>query len=379
MSGASSGEKTENPTPKKERDARNKGQVARSNEVVATVSLMSVIAYIWINFNGLFEKLVNVMDESIRAAHGVEGPRMLDGLQAAKDATVDLLIPVLGVTILAGIAGNYLQIGSLFAVEGVMPKLEKVSPIAGFKRIFSMKQLVEVLKSIIKIVFLSVLLYIVIRAALSPLINSVYCGMPCIAGMTSMVIASLLGFTAFAFIVVAVADFWYQQHAHKKSLMMSKDEVKREYKESEGDPMIKGQRKQFAQELVMGDPPAKAKKSSAVVMNPVHLAVAIYYVPDETPLPVVTAKGRERVAHAMRAAAEEAGVPVFHHIPLARALYADAPVNDYVPDSMFETLAEVLVWIERNRENLYDGPLQHGMIDLNPDRPDKQTSGMTNA
>ena len=364
MSG-STGEKTEQPTPKKQRDARQKGQVARSQEVVTTISLMSVIAYIWVNWNDFTESLIALIDEiAALSARSGEVP-IIEGLNQTFDKITDVMIPILGVTVLSAIAGNYLQIGSLFAIDGVMPKLEKVSPIAGFKRIFSMKQLVEFLKSLIKILFLSTLLYLVIWDSIGPLVQSAECGLPCLMSITSTIIGSLLLFTAFAFVIVAVADFWYQQKAHTKSLMMSKEEVKREYKESEGDPMIKGQRKQIAQELAMSDGPARTKKSTAVVVNPVHLAVAIDYRPGDTPLPIITAKGRNVMAHKMREAAEQVGVPVFHHIRLARTLYADAAVGDYVPDEMFEALAEVLVWVEKNKGKLYKGPLGHGMIDLN--------------
>ena len=358
-----SGEKTEKPTPKKQRDARQKGQVARSQEVVTTVSLMSVIAYIWINWSTMFDEMALVMDEMAALATREDLP-VVEALAIAFERISDVLLPILGVTVLAGIAGNYLQIGSVFAAEGVMPKLEKVSPVSGFKRIFSLKQLVEFLKSFLKIVFLSLLLYVVIRSAIEPLINSAPCGMPCLIKVTGLIMAALLGFTAFAFVVVAVVDFWYQQYEHTKSLMMTKDEVKREYKESEGDPLIKGQRKQFAHELLMSDPPEQTRKSSALVVNPIHLAIAIDYRPGYTPLPLVTAKGRQHMAWKMREAAEQAGVPVFHHVPLARALYADAPLGDYVPDELFEALAEVLVWVEQNGDKLYKGPLDQGMIEI---------------
>ncbi|MEL7346342.1 MAG: type III secretion system export apparatus subunit SctU [Pseudomonadota bacterium] len=358
------GEKTEQPTPKKLRDARAKGQVARSQEVVTTVSLMAVIAYIWVNAEAFFDDMVVIIDLMAALVVADDPTAIQKGMAAAFEQISDTLLPIIGVTILAAVAGNYLQIGSVFAIDGVMPKLEKIDPMAGFKRVFSKKQLFEVLKSLFKIIFLSVMLYFVIEGAIRPLILSVHCGMACLTSITVVMLATILGITAFAFIVVAVFDFWFQQQTHTKSLMMTKDEVKREYKESEGDPMIKGQRKQLAQELIMGDPVQKTKKSSAVVVNPVHLAVAIDYRPGETPLPIVMAKGRNVMAHAMREAAELEGVPIFHHKRLARSMYAEARVGEYVPDEFFELLAEVLTWVERNRDDLYKGPLDHGMIDL---------------
>ena len=127
-------------------------------------------------------------------------------------------------------------------------------------------------------------------------------------------------------------DFVYQRHSHTKSLMMSKEEVKREYKESEGDPIVKGARKQLANQLIMGDVKKQVPRSSAVVVNPTHLAVAIRYKEGQTPLPIIVAKGRDQVAYEIRTEAELAGVPIFRNVPLARQLFADCEVDDYVPD-----------------------------------------------
>jgi type III secretion protein U len=146
--------------------------------------------------------------------------------------------------------------------------------------------------------------------------------------------------------------------------MMSKEEIKREYKESEGDPHVKGHRKQVAMELVMGDGPAQAKKASALVVNPTHLAIALLYKPGETPLPVVTAKGAGAFAVDMRAEAERAGVPIFHNVALARHLYADAEVHGFIPEDVFDVVAEILAWVARNEALLYKGPLQHGDLDM---------------
>lgn len=364
MSGQSSGEKTEQPTPKKERDARKKGQVARSQEVVTTVTLAGVIAYIWMGWQSIFDRLIGLIDQ-ISSLHGQDfRSSAYQGIAIAFYDAVAIVLPILGVVIVAAVFSNYLQFGSIFAFENIMPKLEKVNPAKGLKKIFSMKQVVETLKSIVKIVFLSILLYYVIRNAISPYLNSLSCGMPCLVQVTGKILLETLLFAGLAFVVVAGFDFMYQRYTHTKSLMMTKDEVKREYKESEGDPVVKGQRKQLAQELIMGDDVESTKKSTAVVVNPTHFAVAIDYRPGSTPLPTVVAKGRNLHAHKLRAEAEAAGVPVFRHPPLARALYADADINAYVPDEWFGVVAEILTWVEANKELLYKAPLQHGALDM---------------
>ena len=358
------GEKTELPSPKKVRDARAKGQVARSQEVVTTVSLMSVIAYIWATWSITVKRLVSMFDVVASLSTGDIRLGMFTALEIIGKETMAIIFPVVGVAILAAILSNYFQVGSIFALENIMPSLDKISPASGFKKIFSMKQLVETLKSIIKIVFLSILLYIVLKKAIGEYVNSLYCGLPCISNVTASVLFDILVYSAVAFVIVAVADFAYQKHSYTKGLMMSKDEVKREYKESEGDPHIKGHRKQLALEILMGDGGHAASKSSAVVVNPTHVAVCIRYVEGETPLPIIVAKGLNKNAHYLRAEAERAGVPVFRNVRLARALYADAELDDYVPDDLFDAVAEVLAWVSKNRNLLYHGPLDHGVIDM---------------
>jgi type III secretion protein U len=361
--GGSSGEKTEQPTPKRLRDSRKKGQVARSQEVVTTASLMSVILYVYLAWGDMNTRLIKLIDEiAAMASRDFESSASAALILMLRD-TIFILLPVLGVTVVAGIAANYFQFGSIFAFENLAPKLEKIDPAKGVKRIFSMKQLVETLKSIFKIVFLSVLLYFVLRDAIEPYVQALPCGLPCLTAVTNWVLLKLLAYSAFAFIVVAPIDFAYQRHSHTKSLMMTKEEVKREFKESEGDPHIKQKRKQLAQELIFGDGGA-AGKSSAVVINPTHLAVAIAYRPEEMPLPMVVAKGRNQRAVTIRAAAEEAGVPIFRNIHLARTLFAEVEVDEFIPDQLFDVVAEVLVWVKMHRDELYNGPLPHGVIDM---------------
>ncbi len=359
-----SGEKTELPTPKKERDARAKGQVARSQEVVTTISMFGTIAVIMAMGGTIWNRLTVLIDQLAEIAARPGEPNLNEGLSLAWNAGVALTLPLLGTVIFLAIAANMGQFGVLFSMEALQPKLDRVSPMAGFKRIFSVKQLIELLKSIIKIVFLTVLLYIVVGDAIGPFVSAVGCGVDCIVTVTDSVMQRILSYTAVAFIIVAVADLFWQRHSHTKSLMMSKEDIKREYKESEGDPHVKGHRKQMAMELVMGDGHGQAKKASALVVNPTHIAIALRYAEGETPLPVVTAKGLGTMAVDMRVAAERAGVPIFHNVALARHLLSDADVDGFVPEDVYDVVAEILAWVSRNQERLYQGPLGHGDLDM---------------
>lgn len=363
MSG-DSGEKTEPPSPKRLRDARAKGQVARSQEVVTTISLFGVLAVIYVLGGEAWNRLVVLIDRIAALAASRSPTRLTEGLVLAYDLSVAIMAPILIATILLAIIANTIQFGILFSMQSIQPKMEKISPAKGAKRIFSKKQLVELLKSVFKILFLSILLTLLIRDAIGPFISAITCGLECLQVVNDQMLVRLLLISALAFVIVAGLDFMIQRHMHTKSLMMSKQEVKREYKESEGDPVVKGQRRALATELIMGDARKQVKASSAVVVNPTHLAVAIRYTRGDTPLPIVTAKGRNAIAVDMRAEAERAGIPIFRNVPLARQLYADCEPNDYVPDELFDVVAEILAWVARHEGTLYRGALPHGEIDM---------------
>lgn len=153
-----------------------------------------------------------------------------------------------------------------------------------------------------------------------------------------------------AYLAIAAADYFFQRYQHTKQLRMSKDEVKREYKESEGDPQIKGKRRQLHQELIANSQVQRTRKATVVVTNPTHLAIAIYYQEADNVLPTVIAKGEDHVAKRMIALAREEGIPVMQNIPLARAIYADVPVDRYIPPDLIEPMAEVLRWVKELKD-----------------------------
>lgn len=359
-----SGEKTEPPSPKRLRDARSKGEVARSQEVVTTVSLFGLIAVIYGLGGQAVERLVVLIDQIAALAASRSPTRLQEGLALTYDIALVIMTPILIAAIILAIISNLIQFGVLFSLKAVQPKLEKISPGKGIKRIFSKKQVIELLKSIFKILFLSLLLTLLIRDAIGPFVSAVTCGLDCLRVVNDQMLLRMLLISALAFVIVAGLDFMVQKHLHIKSLMMTKQEVKREYKEAEGDPVVKSQRRALATEFIMGDSRKQVQSSSAVIVNPTHLAIAIRYKKGDTPLPIVTAKGRNRVAVDMRTEAEWAGVPVFRNVALARHLFAETEPNDYIPDDVFDVVAEILAWVARHEGRLYNGALPHGELDM---------------
>lgn len=339
-------EKTEQPTQKKLRDARKKGQVAKSKEVVSAATLVLVF--------GLMMALMSIMLDELREMI-LKPPEVfaLEFEQAA-NAVLDevlrisllILAPFIAGVALMAIVANAGQIGLLFAAESIKPKLDNLNPAKGIKKIFGKKNLVEFLKSTVKIVFLSVLLFLVIRGSLADLVKIPSCGITCVPPVLGKLLVQVIQYTIAAYVIVAAADFAFEKYQFTEEQKMTKDEVKREFKESEGDPHVKGHRKQFAQELIQSDSDDRVRKSSAVVTNPIHYAVAIDYRQGETPLPIVRAKGQNITAQRMVQVAQQAGVPVLQNVPVARGLFDGGEIDQYIPSDMIEAVAEVLRFVQ---------------------------------
>ena len=247
-----------------------------------------------------------------------------------------------------GIAANTAQIGFLFTFEPLIPKLEKLNPVEGAKKIFCAKNFFEFLKNVVKVSFLSYLLYKIIWASVPELLTMCYGTVDDIFPCLKLMLKRLAVYTAFGYIIIAVVDRLFQGRNFTKQMMMTKDEVKREYKEMEGSAEIKQAQRQFRDEVMNGENPAKAaKKSNVVVTNPTRLAVGIRFNAEESPLPTICAMGAGPVAKIIRETALAEGIHLLEDKPLARALYAEGKVDDIIPDSLIEPVAEVLKWAKQ--------------------------------
>jgi type III secretion protein U len=337
-----SGEKTEQPTAKKLRDARRKGQVAKSRDFTQTALVLSLFAYLIAAgahlAKAFAELLLMPMDLIQRPFRDVVSSL---AQQVAQDA-VSLLLPFLGIAIAVAIFAEALQVGVLFAFEAIKPSAKKLNVLENAKNMFSKKSLVEFLKNGLKVGFLGALLTVVIRGELGRLATLPLAGIEGVGTAIAVLLKTLIVNVAAAYTVLALADFLWQRHSYRKGLMMSKEEVKQEYKEAEGDQHVKGHRKHLHQELLMSGSVEKTRKASVVVTNPTHVAVALHYEEGATALPVVLAMGTDDVAQRMKALARELGIPVMENVPLARALLADAEIDAYVPADLLEPVAEVL-------------------------------------
>ena len=347
----SSGEKTEMPTQKKLRDAREKGQVCTSKDIVSTailIVLFALLGWMGVALADDMEMLLKFIGGSM--AEDVDGTvreaSALTVLMVCKHSFI-----FVAVAAVIGIVGNVAQIGFLFTFEPIIPKLEKLSPVEGAKKIFSMKNLFEFLKNVVKVSFLGYLLYKIIWASIPELLTMCYGTIDDIFPCLKVMLKRLAVYTAFGYIVIAIVDRLFQGRNFTKQMMMTKDEVKREYKEMEGSAEIKQAQRQFRDEILNGPDPVKAaKKSSVVVTNPTHLAVGIRFAAEEAPLPRICALGAGETARIIRETALAEGIPVMEDRPLARALYANGKLEDFIPDSLIEPVAEVLKWAKQIRD-----------------------------
>jgi len=344
----SSGEKTEMPTPKKLRDARQKGQVCTSKDIVSTAILIVLFAVLgWMgialmeDMEGLLYFLSGRVAENDEIS--IRESSKMAVLLICKHSFLFVLVAAV-----IGIVGNVAQIGFLFTFEPIIPKLEKLNPVEGAKKIFSMKNLFEFLKNVVKVCFLSYLLYKIIWASVPELLTMCYGTVDDIFPCLKLMLKRLAVYTAFGYIVIAIVDRLFQGRNFTKQMMMTKDEVKREYKEMEGSAEVKQAQRQFRDEILNGPDPVKAtKQSNVVVTNPTHIAVGIRYKVDEYPLPRIVALGTDRVAKIIRETALAEGIPIMEDVPLARALYAKGRIDDFIPEDFLEPVAEVLKWAKR--------------------------------
>jgi len=343
-------EKTEQPTPKKLRDARKKGQVAKSKEVSSAATLVVVFGLMIALMAGIVQSLQTM----ILAPTRVYDLQFEQAASAVLDEVLQtplyILAPFIGGVAVIGILANAGQFGLLFSPSSIQPKLSNVDPAAALKKMVSKKNLFEFLKSALKIAFLSLLLFILIRSSIHDLVKLPSCTIVCVPAVLEQLLIRVIQYTVAAFVIVAAADFAYQKWSFTEEMKMTKDEVKREYKESEGDPHIKGKRKQFAQELVQADSDERVRKSSVVVTNPTHIAVALDYRPGATPLPIVRLIGEGFRAKRMVDVAKQNDIPVMQNVPVARGLREDANVDQYIPSDMIEAVAEILRFVEELKE-----------------------------
>ncbi len=345
-----SGDQTENATPKRLRDARKRGEVAKSKDLTSTAVLVAWLVLGAMVWRYAFTTLIEPFNEALEAASNPSIYAMKAVGFSAFKAFCALSLALLAPVAAFGMLAEFAQVGPVFTFKKMAPKLDHMNPSSGLKRMFSVDNLFEVGKSLLKAVLIMAVIWVVLRGQFSKLAGLAQGGPGGVMSALGAAAFELVATTVVAFLLVAGADWAYQRFSFGKKMRMSKRDIRQEHKEGEGDPMLKGRRRQLHQEWSSRNVVEAARGATALVMNPTHVAVALAYDPQEHPAPIVTAKGLGPVALQMRAAAEAEAVPVIRNVAVARALNARATVDDVVPEDMFTAVAEVIVFARRMKE-----------------------------
>ena len=353
MSGSNdSGDKTEKPTPKKLQDARKKGDIAKSKDITSTAGMLVILMLAAVALPLLGEQMAALVRASFEVMHE---PFELAAPRLGRQAGMTLLL-VVGLVVvpvaLVGALVEFIQAGPVMSTEKLKPKMENMNPAKGLKRMFSMDNLVELVKSILKTAVVGTIAWLVMRKVL-PELPLLVSGRPENVGAALWQTTwLLLAWAGGSFVLVSAMDLAWQRFSYMKKMRMSMRDIRQEMKDAEGDPHLKGQRRQLQQEWAQQGASNAAAEAHVLVVNPTHVAIAIAYDRETCPVPTVTAKGQDDDALAMRQAAQEAGVPVLRNIELARSLLADAETGEIVPAELFDIIATVILWAQDVRHEL---------------------------
>lgn len=348
------GEKTEQPTAKRLRDARRKGQVARSHDLSSAVLLVVSVAVLYLAGGHVAGWAGGAMREQLEHAATYRGPldqaAALGALFTGVKAMAFVLAPLFATLLVVALLANYFQVGSIFSFEPVKPSANKINPAEGFKNKFlKARPYVELGKTALKLVIASVVVGAALWSARRDIVELTRQPSQIAASYAVSLIFTIGLRVGVAFLVIGAADYFLQRYFHRRELMMTKHEVKEEYKETEGNPIHKSMRRARHREILMQAMMDAVRRANVVVVNPTHVAVALQYERDAMAAPTVVAKGADLMAAQIRKIAEESEVPIMRDVPLARALY-DLEIDREVPEELYESVAVVLRWVYKLAE-----------------------------
>ncbi|MEI6242035.1 MAG: type III secretion system export apparatus subunit SctU [Chlamydiota bacterium] len=340
-------EKSEKATPKKLRDARKKGQVAKSQDfpaaftfLVAILGTLAFSSFFFQHLAGYLTQSFQSITENIDLEHR-GGAIVLEAIRVIFITSTPLLLIVMFI----GVLVNFLIIGPVFSMEAMKFDLKRLNPVEGIKQKFKLKVLVELLKSILKISVASIIIYLIVWKMLPEIIMSVR--LP--AAASAIIVEEFLKKASIQvglfFIAIAIFDLAFQKRTFAKEMMMEKFEVKQEYKDTEGDPQLKWKRKEMFREIAYSPGPSAAKKARTVITNPTHIAVAISYDEKTNEVPKILTMGQGEMAEKIIKIANENQIPIMRNVDLARTLFFQGKINQYVPKETYQAIAEILKWV----------------------------------
>lgn len=342
------GEKTEKATPKRKQDERKKGNVFQSREIGTVLSLVAVVFSLQLLGPWILSKL----EQSMSDFFGLIGTQEVANISDVRVMFLNVgtcfavtILPVLLIGVLASIIATIAQTRGLVSFQLLKPKFNRINPIEGFKRLFSLRGLVELLKSILKIVILGVVIWQQVEDLLPTIPRIVDMTIPQAMVLAGSAIMQIVKNVAIIMAFIAAADLLYQWYEYEKNLRMSKQEVKEEYKQTEGDPQVKGKIREKQNAMARRRMMQNVPGADVVIRNPTHYAVALKYDAARNRAPVVVAKGQDELALRIVAVAEQHDVVITENRPLARGLYEAVELDQEIPDRFYQPVAEVLAFV----------------------------------
>ena len=338
-------EKTELPTPKRIRDAHEKGQFLFSREIVAgaiLIGLTGLFFLIWPKFAVLAISMMDVMLNNINRPFQQAFPILLGSVLffgiVISGATYAVSFSI-------AILANISQTGIVFSGAKLSKGLQAINFISNAKQMFAPRNLFNFAMNIIKMLSIGYVAFLIVKGFIGEFFSAEICGLPCIMWSAARALGWLFGILAALYIPIAVLDFIFQRYFYLKELKMTKEEVKREYKEMEGSPEIKAHRRQAHREILDDSMLNSVRKASVIVKNPSHYAVALLYDQDKTPLPIVIGKGEGAIAREILKIAEQENIPVYENVELAQGLFHDIELGHYITSDFIMPVAEALRYI----------------------------------
>lgn len=344
-----SGEKTEPATPKRRQESRRKGQVARSTELSSALVLLAAMLFIFRLMPASGSNFLLFASDTWQSLHLADLDHITAGswmglmmLQAGR-----VVLPLFAVVFLVAIASSMMQVGFLVSATPLAPSLNKLNPLEGLKRMFSKKAIVELIKSLFKLGGVALIVYQSAATAIAWSVDNIGAEV----GVSLTALMDLIFSTSMQVVIflllIGIADYVYQRFEFNQSIRMSKQEIKEEYRQAEGDPQLKARMRErqrlLARRRMMHDVP----QADVVIVNPVHLAIALAYDLEEAEAPLVLAKGQGHLATKIKEIARENRVAVVENKPLAQALFAAVEIGDVIPTEFYQAVAEILAFVYR--------------------------------
>ncbi|MHC8516419.1 flagellar biosynthesis protein FlhB [Sporosarcina sp. ITBMC105] len=349
------GEKTEKATPKKRLDSRKKGQVLKSQDVTSAIVMLAVFLFLYFASGFMKDRFFVFFTHSFTEYFSKDVLDIHTTMEMYRTMVAEMafiLLPIMVIAVIAGIAGNLFQFGLLFTTEPLKFDLKKIDPIKGLKRIFSVRALVELMKSLLKISFIGSVTTIILVMNIEKVLGLAFKTPHDTLVIVGQLVAIMGIIASLVLLCISILDYFYQKYDYEKNLRMSKQDIKDEYKNTEGDPIIKSRIKQRQREMAMRRMMQEVPQADVVITNPTHFAIALKYDDEKMDAPIVLAKGADFVAQKIKLIAKEHDIVMVENRPLARALYDEVEIGDRIPDQFFKTVAEILAYVYRIQKKI---------------------------